>query len=149
MNGVCVHVCSQLGNPRRLHHHTPSASGQSEALHREHRGSGPGGQGAGPGNTQSFFSFWWLWTSVILFCFFEVCLRLLWWSCRSDVLLCNPPFALLMPVNLQSWKLLCFYSEYLFFLQRLYSQRTKRASWVRIWIELTMPLRMLNDVDFG
>lgn len=40
----------QLGDPRGLHHHTPSACRQGEAVYREHRGAGTGGQRAGQGN---------------------------------------------------------------------------------------------------
>lgn len=153
-----MYVCSQLGNPRRLHHHTPSASGQSEALHREHRGSGPGGQGAGPGNTQSFFSFWWLWTSVVLFGFFLEFV----WGCYGGVVEVTSYFVTfasfscwLMPVNLQSWKIpvkkkkrslafkinLCF--SYRGYILKEWI-RLPFNSWVRIWIELTMPIQMLN-----
>lgn len=41
----------QLGDPRGLHHHTPSTCCQGETVHREHRGAGAGGQRAGQGNT--------------------------------------------------------------------------------------------------
>lgn len=41
----------QLGDPRGLHHHTPSACCQGETVHREHGGAGTGGQRAGQGNT--------------------------------------------------------------------------------------------------
>lgn len=40
----------QLGDPRGLHHHTPSACCQGETVHREHRRAGTGGQRAGQGN---------------------------------------------------------------------------------------------------
>lgn len=41
----------QLGDPRGLHHHTPSACCQGETVYREHRGAGTGGQRTGQGNT--------------------------------------------------------------------------------------------------
>lgn len=41
----------QLGDPRGLHHHAPSACCQGETVHREHGGAGTGGQRAGQGNT--------------------------------------------------------------------------------------------------
>lgn len=53
---VCVF---QLGDPGGLHHHTPAACCQGEAVYREHRGAGAGGQRAGQGNvslSRSLFS---------------------------------------------------------------------------------------------
>ncbi len=47
----------QLGDPRGLHHHTPSACCQGETVHREHRGAGAGGQRTGQGNTSVCFLF--------------------------------------------------------------------------------------------
>lgn len=41
----------QVGDSGGLHHDPPSALSQSEAVHREYRGPGSGGQGAGPGET--------------------------------------------------------------------------------------------------
>ena len=41
----------QVGDSGGLHHDSPAALGQSEAVHWEHRGSGSGGQGAGPGES--------------------------------------------------------------------------------------------------
>lgn len=41
----------QVGHSGGLHHDSPSASGEGEAVHREHRGPGSGGQGAGPGES--------------------------------------------------------------------------------------------------
>lgn len=41
----------QVGDSGGLHHDSPAALSQSEAVHREHRGSGSGGQGAGPGES--------------------------------------------------------------------------------------------------
>lgn len=40
-----------MGHSGGLHHDSPSALGQSEAVHREHRRPGSGGQGAGPGES--------------------------------------------------------------------------------------------------
>lgn len=47
----------QLGHPRGLHHHTPSACCQGETVYREHRGAGTGGQRTGQGNTSVYFVF--------------------------------------------------------------------------------------------
>lgn len=44
-------VVFQVGDSGRLHHDSPSALSQSEAVHREHRGPGSGGQGAGSGES--------------------------------------------------------------------------------------------------
>lgn len=51
---VCVF---QLGDPGGLHHHTPAACCQGEAVYREHRGAGAGGQRAGQGNVSLSLSF--------------------------------------------------------------------------------------------
>lgn len=44
-------ICLQVGHTRRLHHHPPTACGQSETVYREHRGPGSRGQRAGQGKT--------------------------------------------------------------------------------------------------
>lgn len=44
----------QMGNSRRFQHYPSSACGQSETLHRKHRGPGPGRQGTGKGELFSF-----------------------------------------------------------------------------------------------
>ena len=56
-NSECLHRFEedpgvfQVGDSGGLHHDSPAALRQGEAVHREHRGSGSGGQGAGPGES--------------------------------------------------------------------------------------------------
>src|SRR4029434_9675171 len=43
----------QLGDAGGLHHHAPTPGCQGQAVHREHRRAGSGGQGAGQGKNDA------------------------------------------------------------------------------------------------
>lgn len=46
---ICLSLFPQLGHPRRLHDNTCASCSEGEAVHREHRSAGSGGQRAREG----------------------------------------------------------------------------------------------------
>lgn len=65
----CFVFVFQLGDPRGLHHHTPSACCQGEAVYREHWGAGTGGQRAGQGNASVCLALFYSYNYLFFFFF--------------------------------------------------------------------------------